>query len=75
MPGSEEEMYREAGAAMQEDPNASSAMMMRFPMDAYEAMPPVPNGQRLPGSMRMPMPPPYKTPPQLQRLNNLGMPQ
>ncbi len=31
-------------------------------------------GQRVPGSMRMPMPPPYKTPPQLQRLNNLRMP-
>lgn len=32
------------------------------------------NGQRVPGSMRMPMPPPYQTPPQLQRLNNLRMP-
>lgn len=39
-----------------------------------EAMPPIPDGQRLPGSMRMPMPPPYQTPPQLQRLNNLRMP-
>ena len=32
------------------------------------------NGQRVPGSMRIPMPPPYQTPPQLQRLNNLRMP-
>jgi hypothetical protein len=74
MPGSEEDMYRAADASMQEDPNASSAMMMRFPMDAYEAMPPIPDGHRVPGSMRIPMPPPYKTPPQLQKLNNLRMP-
>ena len=46
-----------------------------------EPVPPMPqepedltNGQRVPGSMRMPMPPPYQAPPQLQRLNNLRMP-
>jgi len=57
MPGSEEEMYRAAAAAMPQEPEDLTN-----------------GGQRVPGSMRMPMPPPYQTPPQLQRLNNLRMP-
>lgn len=47
---------------------APAASMPQEPADLTNG------GQRVPGSMRMPMPPPYKTPPQLQRLNNLRMP-
>jgi len=47
---------------------AAAASMPQAPEDLTNG------GQRVPGSMRMPMPPPYKTPPQLQRLNNLRMP-